>query len=96
MTQSFIILNHSFTLSFAFCKLLSLKKRLLKFDQELSACSKKKIYGLRLRLPTHGSFFTSKILVNLFGSGSVPGDMIIIGNESTIVFSAINKLVSLF
>ena len=35
-----IILNHSFTLLFAFCK-LSFKKRLLKFDQELSVCWKK-------------------------------------------------------
>ena len=32
-----IILSHCFTLSFAFCK-LSLKNRLLKFDQEFSAC----------------------------------------------------------
>ena len=36
-----LLLNHSFTLLFAFCK-LSLKKRLLKFDQELSASWKKK------------------------------------------------------
>ena len=35
-----IVFNHFFTLSFAFRK-LSLKKCLLKFDQELSACWKK-------------------------------------------------------
>ena len=49
--------------------LVIFKKRLLKFDQELSACWKKS-YGLRNRLPTHWSDFTSKISVNLFGSGS--------------------------
>ena len=62
-------LNHSFTLLFTFYKLLSLKKRLLKFDQELLACWKKS-YDLRHRLPTHWSYFTCKIWVNFFGSGS--------------------------
>ena len=40
MSCDSIILIHSFTLLFAFCKLFK-KKRLLKFDQELSACRKK-------------------------------------------------------
>ena len=53
----------------AFCKLLSLKQRSLKFDQELSACWKKS-YRLRYQLPTHWLYFTSKISVNFFGSGS--------------------------
>ena len=52
-----------------FANYISLEKRLLIFDQKLSACWKKS-YGLRYRLPTHWSYFTSKISVNLFGSGS--------------------------
>ena len=42
------------------------------FDQELSACWKKKLrFTLSAyRLPTHWSYFTGKISVNLFGSGS--------------------------
>ena len=64
-------LNHSQSLLYTFvCFLLIIfKKRLLKFDQELSACWKKS-YGLRYLLPTHWSYFTGKISVNLFGSGS--------------------------
>ena len=65
-----IIFKHSFTLLFAFC-ILSLKKRLLKFDQELSACWKKR-YSLRYQLYQRTArvfSFTNKILENLFGSG---------------------------
>ena len=56
MTQSFL---YTFV---CFLQIIILKKRLLKFDQELSARWKKS-YGLRNRLPTHWSYFPSKNLV---------------------------------
>ena len=68
-----------------FCSLFAnyLKKRLLKFDQELSA-SWKKSYDLRNRLPTHWSYFISKISVKLFGSGSAGSGSDRCGSESCL------------
>ena len=65
MTQSFLY-------TFVCFLQVIFKKTLLKFDQELSACWKKS-YGLHYRLPMLWSYFTSKISMNLFGSGSGSG-----------------------
>ena len=46
--------------------------------------SHKKSYGLRYRLPTHWSYFTGKILVNFFGSGSAGSGSDRCGSESCL------------
>ena len=63
----------SLTLLFAFCKLLSSKKRLLKFDQELSACWKKKLRFTQSATNALVVFYY-QISVNFFESGSARSD----------------------
>ena len=80
------IISLHFCLLFAYY--LWAKNRLLKFDEELSACWKKS-YGLRLRLPTHWSYFTSKNLMNL----EVEAEAIDVEAEAVCKYTAFKSLV---
>ena len=63
MTQSFLYTYVCFWHN------IILKKTLAKVCLRAFSALEKN-YGLRYRLPTHWSYFTNKILVNIFGSGS--------------------------